>query len=247
MRSASAPQTLWPARTCSCRTGYWIRALCMSMRPAGEPRCGPRVVDRDHAGCGVLCDRRALQPRAVQRADRPLPGIVISDRWNGYSHLDPNQRQVCWSHLQRDFRRHADGLAEQKAFGEKGFPLTKQVFAAWRSYQREHHDATPQARSTDPSRATTTAPRRQPKAPTQSLAPPVRQQPAQGLARALDLHPDRWDRTDRQPRRARAPRTVIHRKLSLGTKDGMSWFGVGSVLKVAGPPRRTASVEGPHG
>jgi transposase len=39
------------------------------------------------------------------------PGIVISDRWNGYSHLDPKRRQVCWSHLQRDFRRHADGTA----------------------------------------------------------------------------------------------------------------------------------------
>jgi transposase len=25
-------------------------------------------------------------------------GIVISDRWNGYSHLDPTRRQVCWSH-----------------------------------------------------------------------------------------------------------------------------------------------------
>jgi transposase len=62
-------------------------------------------------------------------------GIVVSDRWNGYSHLDPNQRQVCWSHLQRDFRRHADGLAEQKTFGEQGVPLTKQVFAAWRAYQ----------------------------------------------------------------------------------------------------------------
>jgi transposase len=68
------------------------------------------------------------------------PGIVVSDRWNGYSHLDPNQRQVCWSHLQRDFRRHADGLGEQKTFGEQGVPLSKQVFAAWRAYQHEHHD-----------------------------------------------------------------------------------------------------------
>ena len=65
---------------------------------------------------------------------------MVSDRWNGYSHLDPNQRQVCWSHLQRDFRRHADRLGEQKTFGEQGFPLTNQVFAAWRSYQHEHHD-----------------------------------------------------------------------------------------------------------
>jgi transposase len=70
----------------------------------------------------------------------PYPGIVVSDRWNGYSHLDPNQRQVCWSHLQRDFRRHADGLSEQKTFGETGVELTARVFAAWRAYQHGHHD-----------------------------------------------------------------------------------------------------------
>ena len=68
------------------------------------------------------------------------PGIVISNRWNGYSHLDPNQRQVCWSHLERDFARHADGLGEQKTFGEHGSQFTRQVFASWRSYQYEHHD-----------------------------------------------------------------------------------------------------------
>jgi len=67
-------------------------------------------------------------------------GIVISDRWNGYNHLDPNQRQACWSHLQRDFRRHADGLGEQKPFGERGLQLTGQVFAAWRGFQHDHHD-----------------------------------------------------------------------------------------------------------
>ena len=68
------------------------------------------------------------------------PGIVISDRWNGFSHLDPTRRQVCWSHLQRDFRRHADGLGEQKPFGEQGLELTGRVFAVWHSFQHEHHD-----------------------------------------------------------------------------------------------------------
>jgi transposase len=67
-------------------------------------------------------------------------GIVISDRWNGYEHLDPVQRQVCWSHIQRDFRRHSEGLAEQKTFGQEGLELTRGVFAAWRAYQHEHHD-----------------------------------------------------------------------------------------------------------
>jgi transposase len=68
------------------------------------------------------------------------PGIVVSDRWNGYEHLDPTRRQVCWSHIQRDFRRHSEGLAEQKTFGEHGLELTRQVFGAWRAYQHEHHD-----------------------------------------------------------------------------------------------------------
>jgi transposase len=67
-------------------------------------------------------------------------GIVISDRWNGYSHLDPQRRQACWSHLQRDFRRHADALGEQKPFGERGLELTGRVFAAWRAYQDDHQN-----------------------------------------------------------------------------------------------------------
>jgi transposase len=70
----------------------------------------------------------------------PFAGIVVSDRWPGYEHLDPHQRQVCWSHLQRDFRRHSEALAEQKRFGEHGLELTGRVFAAWRAYQRQHHD-----------------------------------------------------------------------------------------------------------
>jgi transposase len=70
----------------------------------------------------------------------PFSGIIVSDRWPGYEHLDPHQRQVCWSHLQRDFRRHSEGLAEQKTFGEQGLELAGRVFQAWRAYQHDHHD-----------------------------------------------------------------------------------------------------------
>jgi transposase len=81
------------------------------------------------------CNRRQFQALIG-----PYPGIVISDRPNGYEHLDPDQRQVCWSHIQRDFRRHSEGLAEQKTFGERGLELTRRVFGAWRAYQHTHHD-----------------------------------------------------------------------------------------------------------
>ena len=69
----------------------------------------------------------------------PYPGIVVRPL-ERLQRFRPQPAPGCWSHLQRDFRRHADGLGEQKTFGEQGFPLTNQVFAAWRSYQHEHHD-----------------------------------------------------------------------------------------------------------
>jgi Transposase IS66 family len=38
------------------------------------------------------------------------PGIALSDRWNGFERRDPDRRQVCWSHIRRDFRPHSEGL-----------------------------------------------------------------------------------------------------------------------------------------
>ena len=137
------------------------------------------------------------------------PGIVISDRWNGYSHLDPNRRQVCWSHLQRDFRRHADGLGEQKTFGEHGFQLTNQVFAAWRAYQHEHHDR--QRLQAEIAQIQTELRRLLEDASPKSRRKRWHRQFANNL---LKIWPALWtftiidgDRTDQQPRRARAPRT----------------------------------------
>lgn len=39
-------------------------------------------------------------------------GILVTDRYAGYHWVDPEQRQICWSHLLRDFRRigQRDGL-----------------------------------------------------------------------------------------------------------------------------------------
>ncbi|MGH2848044.1 MAG: IS66 family transposase [Thermoleophilaceae bacterium] len=42
-------------------------------------------------------------------------------------------------HLKRDFRRHAEGLAEQQTFGEAGVALTGRLFQAWRGFDA-HQD-----------------------------------------------------------------------------------------------------------
>jgi transposase len=151
-------------------------------------------------------------------------GIVISDRWNGFEHLDPQRRQACWSHIKRDFRRHADGLGEQRTFGEHGVMLTRRVFAAWRAFQHEHHDRD-QLRSEI--------------APIQTALRELLEQASPKSRRTrwhrqfannlLKIWPALWtfvnvggiEPTNNPAERAlRAP--VIHRKVSLGTqsKDG---------------------------
>lgn len=66
-------------------------------------------------------------------------GIVCSDRWWAYDHIDPGSRQACWEHLKRDFYRHSQGLAEQQEFGTAGLALTKRLFKAWREFE-DHQD-----------------------------------------------------------------------------------------------------------
>ena len=64
-------------------------------------------------------------------------GIVCSDRWRGYDYLDPNQRQLCWAHLLRDFTAHSEGMAEQKQFGSDGLVIAHDLFNFWHSYQQD--------------------------------------------------------------------------------------------------------------
>ena len=106
-------------------------------RTAGDSRAlwGLTIPDASLFAIAEHCNREQFDELIGSFA-----GIIVSDRWPGYEHLDPERRQVCWSHLQRDFRRHSEGLADQKTFGEHGLRLTKLVFAAWRAYQHDHHD-----------------------------------------------------------------------------------------------------------
>jgi transposase len=65
-------------------------------------------------------------------------GIVGSDRFTAYNSLEPEQRQVCWSHLRRDFTFHADlGLGPQETFGLDGLEITWNVFHAWKQFQQD--------------------------------------------------------------------------------------------------------------
>jgi transposase len=103
---------------------------------------GWRLRGGQRALWGAFTDRHAIlriEPdRHEDRAKNLLAdtqAIVTSDRWWAYSHLPIKRRQVCWSHLQRDFAFHADGRGAEKELGEHGLRICAEVFWTWEIFQ----------------------------------------------------------------------------------------------------------------
>lgn len=64
------------------------------------------------------------------------PGFVtVSDRYAGYNHLAPEQRQVCWAHLLRDFERIAARSGLGGRIGKRLLGYGCLLFR-WREQQR---------------------------------------------------------------------------------------------------------------
>jgi transposase len=97
-------------------------------RTAGERRALWGAFTPRHAFFAVAPDRHEDHAKGLL-AD--TTAIVTSDRWWAYTHLPLCRRQLCWSHLKRDFQAHAEGLAAEKEFGEHGLELCDHVFWAW--------------------------------------------------------------------------------------------------------------------
>jgi transposase len=111
------------------------RALNMDetgWRTSGQRRALWGAFTDRHAVLRVHADRHEDHAKALL-AD--TTAIVTSDRWWAYAHLPVARRQVCWAHLRRDFKAHAEGLAAEKAFGEHGLRICEQLFWAWEIYQ----------------------------------------------------------------------------------------------------------------
>jgi transposase len=59
-------------------------------------------------------------------------GLLGSDRWSGYLWVPAKLRQLCWSHLQRDFQGFIDRKDAGAPLGRRLLALSEQMFAWWR-------------------------------------------------------------------------------------------------------------------
>ena len=94
-------------------------------------RCG-ECFDQRHAYFSVEPDRREDHAKELLADTK---AIVTSDRWWAYAHLPLKRRQLCWAHLRRDFKAHAEGLGAEREFGEAGLELCERLFWAWEVLQ----------------------------------------------------------------------------------------------------------------
>jgi len=58
-------------------------------------------------------------------------GIVGSDRWSGYTWVDPAQRHICWAHLLRDFAAFVARGGEPARLGQALLDVRAQIFGVW--------------------------------------------------------------------------------------------------------------------
>jgi transposase len=103
---------------------------------------GWRLQGAQRALWGAFTQRHAVLCIAPNRHEDharallgPSQAIVTSDRWWAYGHLPVGRRQVCWSHLQRDFAAHADGLGAEKQLGQAGLRVCEELFWSWEIFQ----------------------------------------------------------------------------------------------------------------
>jgi transposase len=64
-----------------------------------------------------------------------LSGILCSDRWSAYDHVDLLRRQVCWVHLKRNWEKMAERGGKARAIAEACLSVQKRVFELWHLFR----------------------------------------------------------------------------------------------------------------
>ncbi len=65
--------------------------------------------------------------------------VVTSDRHSSLEWIDPAWRQICWSHLERDFQAMIDRGGAGEATGRALLRLAKRMFRWWHRCPRWDH------------------------------------------------------------------------------------------------------------
>src|SRR5262249_50689199 len=69
--------------------------------------------------------------------------IAVTDRWGAYDWIAGGSRQVCWSHLRRDFQAMIDRGGAAEPIGRELLRLSDRLFRWWRRLRAREGDPDP--------------------------------------------------------------------------------------------------------
>jgi transposase len=78
----------------------------------------------------VIATRRSAKV-AKDLLGETFRGVLTTDRWSAYNWVDVRLRQICWSHLIRDFQSWIDGGGAGKALGVELLHEARRMFRWW--------------------------------------------------------------------------------------------------------------------
>ncbi|MGX6643087.1 IS66 family transposase [Legionella pneumophila] len=79
--------------------------------------------------------------KVIHRLMEGFEHIIISDRYAAYNYFDSDKRQVCWSHLKRDFTRISEKKDEVIArIGKNLLRCQAELFEIWHQFKQGYVD-----------------------------------------------------------------------------------------------------------
>ena len=84
-------------------------------------------------------DRRRNRDALERLMGPDYAGLVVTDRLATYDGIPAKRRQLCWAHLERDFRAFVQGPRRGRAFGKAGLEIAQALMRCVRQH-KEHGD-----------------------------------------------------------------------------------------------------------
>lgn len=66
---------------------------------------------------------------------KKMIGVLVSDRLHAYEHVPVKQRQLCWSHVKRNFEKLLERGGKAQELGEALLKIEKKVFDLWHLFR----------------------------------------------------------------------------------------------------------------
>jgi transposase len=85
----------------------------------------------------LMLDKSRGKKAAKKLLGEDFAGILTTDRYAAYNIVDPSQRQLCWSHMTRDFIKISQRNSNAGTAGDELLFHQNKIFYYWNKYKSE--------------------------------------------------------------------------------------------------------------